>query len=49
MTDEQIIAATAGERRVLGGPIHLADYDPSWPRGSIVRPSGSPRHSVSAR
>jgi GrpB-like predicted nucleotidyltransferase (UPF0157 family) len=31
MTDEQIIAATVGERRVLGGPIQLADYDPSWP------------------
>ena len=31
MTDEQIIAATVGERRVHGGPMHLADYDPSWP------------------
>jgi GrpB-like predicted nucleotidyltransferase (UPF0157 family) len=31
MTDEQIIAATVGERRVLGGPIQPADYDHSWP------------------
>ena len=31
MTDEQIIAATVGERRVHGGPMHLADYHPSWP------------------
>jgi GrpB-like predicted nucleotidyltransferase (UPF0157 family) len=31
MTDEQIIAATVGERRIHGGPVHLAEYDPSWP------------------
>ncbi|MGZ8623325.1 MAG: GrpB family protein [Actinomycetota bacterium] len=31
MTDEQIHAATVGERQVHGGPIKLADYDPSWP------------------
>jgi GrpB-like predicted nucleotidyltransferase (UPF0157 family) len=31
MTDEEIIAATVGERRVHGGTIHLAEYDPSWP------------------
>jgi len=31
MTDEQIIAATVGERRIHGGPVHLAEYDPAWP------------------
>ncbi len=31
MTEEQILAATVGERRVHGGPVHLAEYDPSWP------------------
>jgi GrpB-like predicted nucleotidyltransferase (UPF0157 family) len=31
MTDEQIIAATVGERRIHGGPVYLAEYDPSWP------------------
>ena len=30
MTDEQIAAATVGERQPLNGPIHLAPYDPSW-------------------
>lgn len=33
MTDEQIIAATVGERRIHGGPVHLAEYDPAWPEG----------------
>ena len=31
MTDEQIMAATVGERRIHGGPVHLAEYDPTWP------------------
>ncbi len=31
MTEEQILAATVGERRVHDGPVHLAEYDPSWP------------------
>jgi GrpB-like predicted nucleotidyltransferase (UPF0157 family) len=31
MTEEQLRAATVGELRVHGGPIHLADYDPAWP------------------
>lgn len=31
MTEEQILAATVGERRVHEGPVHLAEYDPSWP------------------
>jgi GrpB-like predicted nucleotidyltransferase (UPF0157 family) len=31
MTDEQIIAATVGERRIHGGPVTLAEYDPTWP------------------
>jgi GrpB-like predicted nucleotidyltransferase (UPF0157 family) len=31
MTDEQIIAATVGERRVHGGPVYLGEYDRTWP------------------
>lgn len=31
MTEEQILAATVGERRVHDGPVHLAEYDPAWP------------------
>jgi len=31
MTDERIIAATVGERRIHAGPVHLAAYDPTWP------------------
>lgn len=31
MTEEQILAATVGQRRVHDGPVHLAEYDPSWP------------------
>lgn len=31
MTDEEIIAATVGERRIHGGPVYLAEYDPTWP------------------
>lgn len=31
LTEEQIRAGTVGELRVHGGPIELADYDPSWP------------------
>lgn len=31
MTEEQILAATVGERRVHDGPVHLSEYDPSWP------------------
>jgi len=31
MTDEQIIAATVGERQIHGRPVHLAEYDPTWP------------------
>ena len=31
MTDEQIIAATVGERRIHGGPVYLAEYDRTWP------------------
>lgn len=30
-TEEQIIAATVGERRPLNGTIYLAPYDPAWP------------------
>lgn len=32
MTEEQIIAATVGERKPLNGPIYLAPYDPAWPQ-----------------
>ena len=32
MTEEQIRAATIGDPTVHDGPIHLADYDPAWPR-----------------
>ena len=35
MTDEQIIAATVGERRIHGGPIYLAEYDPTWPEAFV--------------
>ena len=31
MTEEQIIAATVGERLPSNGTIHLAPYDPAWP------------------
>jgi GrpB-like predicted nucleotidyltransferase (UPF0157 family) len=31
MTEEQIIAVTVGEPRILNGPIYLAPYDPAWP------------------
>lgn len=31
MTEEQIIAATLGERQPLNGTIYLAPYDPAWP------------------
>ncbi len=31
LTDEQIRAATIGELKVHDGPIHLAEYDPTWP------------------
>lgn len=31
MTDEEIIAATVGERRIHGRTVHLAEYDPAWP------------------
>lgn len=31
MTEDQIIAATVGERQPLNGTIHLAPYDPEWP------------------
>lgn len=31
LTEEQILAATVGERRVHDGPVHLAEYDLSWP------------------
>jgi len=31
MTEEQILAATVGERRVHDGPVHLTEYDPAWP------------------
>jgi GrpB-like predicted nucleotidyltransferase (UPF0157 family) len=31
MTDEEILAATVGERHVHDGPVHLAEYDPAWP------------------
>jgi GrpB-like predicted nucleotidyltransferase (UPF0157 family) len=31
MTEEQIIAATVGERQPLNSTIYLAPYDPSWP------------------
>jgi GrpB-like predicted nucleotidyltransferase (UPF0157 family) len=31
MTDEQIVAATVGERRIHGGPVYLAEHDRSWP------------------
>jgi GrpB-like predicted nucleotidyltransferase (UPF0157 family) len=31
MTDDQIIAATVGERQPLNSTIYLAPYDPAWP------------------
>lgn len=31
MTEEQIIAATVGEREPLNSTIYLAPYDPAWP------------------
>jgi GrpB-like predicted nucleotidyltransferase (UPF0157 family) len=31
MTEEQIIAATVGERQPLDSTIYLAPYDPAWP------------------
>jgi GrpB-like predicted nucleotidyltransferase (UPF0157 family) len=31
MTEEQIIAVTVGERRLLNSTIYLAPYDPAWP------------------
>ena len=31
LTEEQIIAATVGERQPLNGTIYLAPYDPAWP------------------
>jgi GrpB-like predicted nucleotidyltransferase (UPF0157 family) len=31
MTEDQIIAATVGERRPLNSTIYLAPYDPAWP------------------
>jgi GrpB-like predicted nucleotidyltransferase (UPF0157 family) len=31
MTDEEIIAATVGERPIHAGPVYLAEYDPTWP------------------
>jgi GrpB-like predicted nucleotidyltransferase (UPF0157 family) len=31
MTEDQIIAATVGERQPLNSTIYLAPYDPAWP------------------
>jgi GrpB-like predicted nucleotidyltransferase (UPF0157 family) len=31
MTEDQILAATVGERQPLNGKITLATYDPAWP------------------
>jgi GrpB-like predicted nucleotidyltransferase (UPF0157 family) len=31
MTEEQIIAATVGERKPFNSTIYLAPYDPAWP------------------
>ena len=31
MTEEQIIAATVGERKSINSTIYLAAYDPAWP------------------
>jgi GrpB-like predicted nucleotidyltransferase (UPF0157 family) len=31
MSEQEIRAATVGELKVHGGPVQLADYDPSWP------------------
>ena len=31
LTEEQIIAATVGERKPLNSTIYLAPYDPAWP------------------
>ena len=31
LTEEQIIAATVGERKPWNNTIHLAEYDPTWP------------------
>jgi len=31
LTEDQIIAATVGERRPLNSTIYLAPYDPAWP------------------
>jgi GrpB-like predicted nucleotidyltransferase (UPF0157 family) len=30
--EEQILAVRVGEGMPLDGPIHIADYDPQWPR-----------------
>ena len=32
LTDAEIEAATVGERSPLNGPVHLAPYDPVWPK-----------------
>jgi GrpB-like predicted nucleotidyltransferase (UPF0157 family) len=32
LTEEEIRASTVGELRPHAAPIHLADYDPEWPR-----------------
>lgn len=32
MTEEQILAATVGERAPLAGRIQIVDYDPEWPQ-----------------
>lgn len=32
MTDAELEAVTVGPLQSLAGPIHLADYDPDWPR-----------------
>ena len=32
MTDEEIVAANVGDLPMHNAPIHLAEYDPEWPR-----------------
>ena len=31
MTEEEIIAATVGERKPLNGTVYIAPYDSAWP------------------
>ena len=43
--EDQIRAATIGEPSRADGPIHLAEYDPEWPRALRARGGAGPRRS----